>query len=353
MGVSDETLHLAGAAELLVDHEVNRATRDIIRAWARAWNELEATWRDAIADLIDQSEDGQWPSPWVVQRAERARDALDAATAEAYELSRLSGVRIMDGTGRIVNLTMEQGLDDILTAQLPADAEIRATIGARFNRLDRLAINRIVDRTAGQIESALSPLSRQSGEAMRRALIRGVAMGDNPRTAAREMLRRVQGAFNGGLTRALNLARTEMLDAHREATRGAMVANADVLRGWVWMSALDTRTCPSCWAMHGTEHEVGESGPDDHQQGRCSALPLLKTWRDLGIDLDEPPSVVPDAAERFAGMSRADQLAVMGPQRLAALNDGRATLSDMATRRTTVGWRDSWVPTPIRDLPTT
>jgi SPP1 gp7 family putative phage head morphogenesis protein len=351
MAIDDETLHLAGAAELLIDHEVNRATRDIVRAWARAWNELEATWRDAIGDLIAGSADGEWPSPWQVARAERAMAALDAATAEAYELSRLSGVRIMDGTGRIVNLTMEQGLDDILLSQAPADAEIRASLAVRFNRLDELAVDRIVTRTAGQVESALWPLSAQAGEAMRAVLIRGVAMGDNPRAAAREMLRRVEGAFNGGLTRALTIARTEMLDAHREATRGTRVANADLVRGWVWVSALDTRTCPSCWGMHGTEHDIAEPGPDDHQNGRCASIPLLKTWRDLGIDLDEPASMLPDAADRFANLSRADQLAIMGPARLAALDDGRATLADMATKRTTVGWRDSWAPTPVRDLP--
>lgn len=351
MAIDDETLRLAGAAELIIGHEVDQATRDIVRAWARAWREIEGAWRDAIGDLVAASDDGQWPSSWVVQRAERARDALDAATTAVFDLTRLSGVRIMDGTGRIVNLTAERGLDDVLVSQLPKDPTVRAFVGLQFNRLDTGAVDRIVARTAGQVESALNPLSREAGEAMRRVLVRGVTMGDNPRAAAREMLRRVEGVFNGGLTRAMTIARTEMLDAHREATRATRVANADVVRGWVWISALDTRTCPSCIAMHGTEHDIDETGPDDHQQGRCSSIPLLKSWRDLGIDLDEPPSTVPDALDWFDGLPRTDQVKIMGPSRLAALDDGRVTFADMATRRSTVGWRDAWVPTPVRDLP--
>jgi hypothetical protein len=86
------------------------------------------------------------------------------------------------------------------------------------------------------------------------------------------------------------------------------------------------------------------------QQGRCARLPKTKTWAELGFDIPEPPSLLPDAGEVFAGLPQADRLAIMGPTRLHALDDGLASLADMATRRRTPGWRDSWAPTPARGL---
>lgn len=83
---------------------------------------------------------------------------------------------------------------------------------------------------------------------------------------------------------------------------------------------------------------------------RCARVPVSKSWRDLGIDIPEPPGVVPDALASFRAMPKSDQLAVLGHTRLALLDSGRISWSDLATRRQTDGWRDSMVPTPLADL---
>lgn len=349
VAINDETLRLAKALRVSINSEVDVAVRQIVRSWARAWDEIHTTWADAMMDLAQASTDGTWPAPWVVARSDRAQAALLAATDQIVELSNFAGVTITDGVGKIVNTT-GPAYAEIMASQLPEQAGVRADLVAGFNRMDELALNRIVDRTAQQITAATYQLAVAAQEAMRRVLIQGVAVGTNPRTAARQMVRRAEGAFNGGLTRALTIARTEMLDAHRAAGRGNDVGNADLVTGWVWSSALDTRTCPSCWAMDGTEHDIDESGPDDHQQGRCARIPKVKSWRELGFDLDEPASVMPDARTVFDTLPQADRLTIMGPERLRALDDGLVGMGDLATRRTTVGWRDSWAPTPIRDL---
>lgn len=349
MAINDETLRLAKAMRITIDQEVDAAVRVVVRAWARAWDEIRGTWAEAMMDIAAASTDGQWPSPWLIARSERAQAALLAATDEILALAELTGVTVTDAVGRVVTLTPEWQAQ-IIASQLPPASGDRLDLVARFTRIDPLAVSAITNRTAQDITAATYRLAAGAQEAMRRTLVRGIVVGDNPRRAAREMLRRAEGAFNGGLTRALVIARTEMLDAHRLAAAGTQIANEDVLEAWIWQAQLDTRTCPSCWGMHGTRHNLEEMGPYDHQQGRCARLPVTKTWRELGFDIDEPASVLPDAETVFGALSPAEQLAVMGPARLQALNDGVVSLADMSQRRTTPGWRDSWAPTPVSDL---
>lgn len=349
MAINDETLRLAKAMRITIDAEVDATTRTVVRAWARAWDEIRATWAEALMDLAAAAQNGQWPSRMDIVRAERAQAALLAATDAIGDLAEQTGVHVTDAVGRVVNMTPEWQAQ-LLASQMPPEAGTRADLVTRFDRMDPLTLSRITERTAQQITAATYRLSVSAQDAIRRTLIRGVVVGDNPRKAAREMLRRTEGAFNGGLTRALTIARTEILDAHRETAQGAQVANEDVMASWIWQAQLDARTCPSCWGMHGTEHDIAEHGPDDHQQGRCARLPKTKTWRELGFDLDEPASILPDARTVFDGLPQVQRLAIMGPARLQALDDGLVGMLDMAQRRSTPGWRDSWAPTPARDL---
>jgi hypothetical protein len=173
-------------------------------------------------------------------------------------------------------------------------------------------------------------------------------VGDNPKTVAAEMLRKLERNFHGGLTRALVIARTEMLDAHRAAAQAQELANAEVLTGWYWNAKLDARTCPSCWVQHGRFHPLEEFGPIDHQQGRCARLPKTKSWADLGFEgLDEPNDELRDARTVFDGLAPADQVAIMGRKRLEALNAGTVSWEDLTVRHSTPGWRDSYHVAPL------
>lgn len=350
MAVDDETIRLARKLRVTIDAQVDATVRDLVRAWARAWDEIHAAWADAMMDLAVASTDGRWPSLTLIARSERAQRALAVATEEIASLAEFAGVTITDRLGKVVTDTPEWQAR-IIASQLPAEAGTTAELVARFNRVDQQALGAIVERTTEQITASTYRLGSVAQDAMRRVLVRGIAVGDNPRKAAAEMVRRAEGTFNGGLTRALTIARTEMLDAHRSAAAASHFANENVLAGWQWLAQLDTRTCPSCWAQHGNRYDLDVMGPMDHQQGRCARLPITRTWRELGFDIDEPPSIIPDARAVFDGLPQADRLAIMGPARLQALDDGLIDLGDLSQRRSTSGWRDSFAPTPLRALP--
>lgn len=339
MAVTDETLRLTARLRRQLEGITNRQTRDIVAAYARGWDDVAGELDDALQDLLAAAKNGR------VSRAQAARSArLTRALATLGEtltaLSAEAGILVVGDLDQVVRQAGEAQAR-ILSSQLPPRT---SGVVVGWDRVSQDEIDAIVVRSTQQVTALTRPLGREATAAMRRELVRGVAVGANPRETAARMLRRTQGVFEGGSTRALVIARTETLDAHRAAAALSQQANADVLRGWAWQAELDSRTCPACFGMHGTEHPLADPGPLGHQQCRCSRLPLTKTWADLGFDIDEAPSLLPNAQAVFDQLDPAEQLAVLGRRRYDAWADGRLPMDQWPARRTTAGWRDSYVP---------
>lgn len=349
VSIDDESLDLARKLRIEIDKTASASVRTLTKAWANAWDAIHSEWVDAAMDIATAAhENGTYPSQTAILRHDRAVRALLAANEQIANLAEETGVTVRDAVGRLIHET--PGWEFSIMAEQYPPGLSRVEIATGFNRVDEVALQTIVERSTERITSDTLRLSQRGQYEMRRALVQGVALGENPRVTAARMVRRAEGQFNGGLTRALTIARTETLDAYRASAAEAHLANRDVLAGWVWLAQLDTRTCPSCWGMHGSEHPLTEDGPNDHQQGRCARMPKTKTWAELGFTgLDEPADVVPDATALFDDLSSADQLKVLGPGRLLAYRQG-ATLADMSTVKVTPGWRTSHVATPTSYL---
>lgn len=350
MAISRNTLRLLASLRVTVGSEADGATRAITAGWVRAWDELHAAWRATVDDLVaEAARTGRWPARWELARMHRLQTMLDASTEALATLAKRAGVSVTDAAGRAIQATAEIE-PRLIASQLPGPEQPQWLTVFTDRVAAQSALDVIVARTTTQVTALTWPLSGEATEAMRRELIRGVAAGDNPNRAASAMVARVQGAFEGGLTRAVNIARTETLDAYRAASAGIHHANSDVLSGWTWLATRDRRLCPACLAMNGSEHPLSQPGPLDHQQGRCARLPTVKPWSQLGISTPEPDDLTPDLRAWFAGLPEDDQLRIMGPTRLELLRSGQIGWDDLATRRRTSGWRDSYAPTPVRNL---
>jgi SPP1 gp7 family putative phage head morphogenesis protein len=330
--------------------------------------------------------DGRWPTVHQIARNEAAMNALDASSTALTALAAETDTTASAGAARVVEADAEyepriigsqapETKTEALTArvlrrlaeadEVPPDvtdggmvpppsaanflgpAVIAGIVAGRF---EPSALAAIIARAAVQIHADTIPLSDEAVAAMRAALIEGIIVGDNPIPVARDMVNRVEGAFNGGLTRALTISRTEMLDAYRAASAYIHRANSDLVTAWQWYARLDSRTCPACWSRHGRTYPTSEPGPDDHPRGRCTRLPKLASWKELGITAPEPPSVLPNGEASFNKLSAAAQLQVMGPGRLELYQSGSVTWDQLATWRDTPQWRRSNQPTPVRDL---
>lgn len=339
MSIDDNSLSAAEQLRARLAAIDDAHTRAMTKAWADAWDVVVEDLDAALVELADAAGEGRITRKAVI-RSERLRKALDAIHASLDDLFTQAGQATIDTLADVVDAA-GNAQEVLIASQLP-EAE-RAIVNA-WSGVDRRQIDAIVARSTEQITKLTFPLSDEATAVMRRELVRGLIGGKNPRDTAARMVKRTEGVFNGGLSRALTIARTETLDAHRAGAAVADRANTDILAGWVWMASLSTRTCSACWGMHGQEFPITQSGPEGHQNCRCARVPKTKTWAELGFDIEEPPSLMPDAETVFDGLSASTQRDILGPRRHDAWKAGDYPINSWATKRTNDRWRDSWVP---------
>lgn len=337
MAVDRRVLRMIQHQKQILAGITDAQARALLVAWARAWDELSVELDRAIQGMIADAVDGQ-PSVSRVLTARQAARHLRTVSRQLEELIAASGVRATDDLLRLIQMGAEHA-GRLTGAQLPPVVE------GSVLRVDERQLQAIVTRSTQRIVSQHVWLAADAQEAMRRELVRTLAVGDNPREAARRMIARSRSVFNGGRNRALTIARTEQLDAYREASRQSNLANKDVLQGWRWIADLSERTCRSCLAMHGTDHPIQEAGPIDHQQGRCTRVPVTKSWKDLGFgDIEEPADLTPDAGSWFEQQPEGVQRRILTNRGFEQWQAGNYPRSDWSRRRSTDGWRDSRVP---------
>lgn len=341
MSINRATLRIEREMHALTGTILDAQTRALVEAWVIAWDQVVAQVDAAALELANAAQGGRVTRTMVI-RSRRAQAALEAVAAALDGLSAQ--------TGRVISADLVQAITaaaaaevDMVASQLTGSR--RAELAASLVRADPRQIQAMIERATQRITALSYPIGPEATAAIRRELLRGIAVGENPLPVARRMVRGIEDRFNGGLQRALVISRTEMLSAMREASYQADQANKSVLTGWTWMAHLDLSTCPSCVGMHGQEFPVEEPGPYDHQQGRCARVPKTKTWEELGFPgVQDPADLTPDADEWFDGLTDDQQQSLLGPARFDAWKAGEYPRDQWSTRRENPGWRDSYVP---------
>lgn len=347
MAVTSSVLADARRLVTLVGDSADDATRALTALWLAEWAGLVPLWTRAADDLAELRRDGRATSTRAALGVTSVRVAIAMTQLAVDNLLRQAEAINMRSVRTAVGLTTSM-YPGLIVGQLPPGEQPVAVFRV-VTRYPSAAMLQMIERVQQTIHSLHQPLSDGSVAAIKAELVRGIGDGDNGEDIARTAAR-MQAAYDLSLSRAINISRTEILDAYRNAAHLFDQANSDVLAGWVWTSALDRRTCPACWSKHGTVYPTSTPGPWDHQQGRCARVPVVRPWRELGIDLDEPASVGRDARAVFAGLSERDQLKIMGPARLDALRSGAADWSDLSIRRSNDAWRDSFAARSVSDL---
>jgi hypothetical protein len=127
-------------------------------------------------------------------------------------------------------------------------------IRANFNRINESAMESIVGLCAdgSPLFDVLKAraLWPDAVGGLTDALVKGVAQGQNPRVVAAHM----QDGLAGGLNKALQISRTEMLRAYRTSSQAEYKASGVVER-YRRLAARGPRTCAGCLAEDGREYD--------------------------------------------------------------------------------------------------
>ena len=186
----------------------------------------------------------------------------------------------------------------------------------------------------------------------------GVAQGET----LQQIISRVVGNPRKGIAgimevsqrNASTLVHDSIMQIANDAKMATYQANADVVKGVKQLSTLDSRTSAVCIAYSGAEWDLlgnpinGTTLPFDggcprHPNCRSVLVPITKTYRELGIDIDEvevgtrasdlgqvPADMTFDAFLKRHDAAYQDEL--LGKGKAKMWREGKITLKDLVTQ---------------------
>jgi SPP1 gp7 family putative phage head morphogenesis protein len=172
----------------------------------------------------------------------------------------------------------------------------------------------------------------------------GVALGETNDQIARRIIGAVGDKGPEIIPRAKRdakaIVRTTIQTISNKARLKTYEENADLIKAVQWVSVLDNRTSDICMARAGLtwsfpdykpiKHKIPFlNGPPAHWACRSTVIPILKSWRDLGVDFDELPESTRSSMDgQVAASTTFDQFLKGKPASFAdeMLGKGRADL---------------------------
>lgn len=283
------------------------------RALALRWLQVAETLQPVIRELIDEAlklhAAGEKPSDAFIYKLRR----FESLYKQTYEQIGNYGQFVSD-------LVTKNQLEAAEFARLSVQDQLQR-MGALSGTLNRLPVRAVTTLTGALTDGAplrtyfLQGLQADTVQRMADVLIRGIALGQNPRVIAQAMAREAGIPYR----RALAISRTEVMrtfrlnqiDHYRQSRR---------VEGWMWICSKGTMTCMACIAMDGRTFPLSVEFVD-HPNGRCSSLALL-------------PGRTPQfqtGAQWFAEQSEATQRKMLGPGAYDAWRGKKISIADMAT----------------------
>ena len=282
------------ANEAIVDLFMQRAI-DLLR--------LEAGTRDQVIALLNDLEDEIVTQ---IVRVDPNNGRQQARLAKLLELVR----ETIRATYRTADIKLAQEVRDVVDAEATwtgraINAAIRVDfvdVGVTRNQLATLVSDVLIQGapTKEWWSRQAAGLSQRFSDEMRR----GVLLGETND----QLIRRVRGSktTKGFMDIARNsaerLVRASVQTASNVGREAMYDKNADIIKALKWSATLDTRTSIWCITRDGhlygpKDHEPLTKGTPPWLEGpgklhwgcRSTSVPVLKSWKELGIDAPEVP----------------------------------------------------------------
>lgn len=228
------------------------------------------------------------------QILEQVRDTIRASYRQANTVLRGELMELADIEAEFVARAINQGVQfEIATASFT-----------------REQVRGLVDGVLVQGAPVSDWWGRQAGDTLQR-FTDEMRLGISQGQTSAQLMRRIRGGTENGepISGFMEISRRNADSLVRSATRAAAErsrdavyeANEDILAAVVWDSTLDGRTTVQCAARDQLRYTVTDKRPIGHDIPwgpgpgnlhwgcRSSSRPETKSWRELGIDLDDLP----------------------------------------------------------------
>lgn len=320
----------------------------------------ETLLNESVAHAIDL----QGYSNSAVQRMLRLLNSVDAdlmtqlsAAIEKMQPSQfnverltqlLSGVRELNGNIYAqVTKEIQQELFDLTDYELGYQKQLLSSTLPASISIASVNIDQVYAAAMAQPFSGKLLTEFMAGMELKRmdAIRDAVRMGFVESQTVGEIAKRIRG------TKALNYADGLLQISRRDAEAVVVTAinhtgnfarealyerNSDIVKAIRYTATLDTRTTQLCASRDGNEYKLGAAKPALPAHIRCRSLyvPVIKSWRELGINADELPSStrasmdgqVPDKltyGDWLAKQGEARQNRVLGKEKAQLFRTGK------------------------------
>lgn len=184
-------------------------------------------------------------------------------------------------------------------------------------------------------------LSENTRRKLRDAIRMGMAEGESIDSMARRIRGTKAQKYKDGIMEISRresqaMVRTAVNHTATRAREMIYQDNDELISKVQWVATLDSRTCPFCQPLDGKTFPVDKGErPPLHINCRCCTVPVVKSFRELGFDIDEAPEStrasmngqVPEKItypEWLKGQSAKMQDKILGPARGKMFRDGVA-----------------------------
>lgn len=306
------------------------ASSRMLDAWAAAYHRARIEYDTLLAKVEAAKAAGQPMSPaWLYQR-DRLKNAISTTKVEIAKYAEHASAETKAAQWSAIQAAVKHA------AKLGQTAMVGAGLHGGFDSLDEAHLRHLVGflEDGSPLAELFSGLADETAAQITDALTVGLAHGKGNAW----MARRVDEALDMPRWRAETIMRTESQRVYRATADATYQANAEVLSSWVWTAKLDSRTCPCCIVMDGTEHPIG-TRLDGHPRCRCAMVPRTKSWADLGIgDVPDTRPPVRSGKAWLEGQPDDVQRELLGRAKFNAWKSGQISLDDVVARTESPKW---------------
>lgn len=256
----------------------------LLRYQARLVREIIDTLKEVEADLLQQL--AQLPTERQAERLEAQLVGIRALIAASWDVARAQLNENLAELAEYEANHQEQVIRDSVPVELdfvmPAPQMLVAAVESK--PFEGRLLNEWIDRL--EEDSYL-----RIRDAVRMGFIEGESYDQiTKRVIGTKALKYTDGVLALNYRQAQALVATAVSHTANTARQTFYDDNTDVIKGVQWSSTLDARTTPVCQSRDGKVYPV-DSGPRPpaHMRCRSTTVPVLKSWRELGINLDEAP----------------------------------------------------------------